>query len=83
MLAAMASNTEIETIFVRLLDEGTDVMRPVQAAKVVSGNFRLIEPTDYDPEYETWEFTPDSIVRCEVRRIDDEMILVAVEGIDV
>ena len=82
MLAAMASNTEIEMIFVRLLDEGTDVMRPVQAAKIESGNFRLIEPTDYDPEYETWEFTPGSIVRCDARRINDEMILVAVEGID-
>jgi hypothetical protein len=79
---AMASSTEIETIFVRLLDEGTDVMRPVQAAKVVSGNFRLIEPTDYDPEYETWEFAPDSIVRCETRRVADQMILIAVEVID-
>jgi hypothetical protein len=82
MLAVMASNTEIKTVFVRLLDEGTDVLRPVQAAMIASGNFRLIEPTDYDPEYETWEFTPNSVVRCEARHIDYEIVLVAVEGID-
>ena len=81
MLAAMASNTEFETVFVRLLDEGTDVVRPVQAERVVSANFRLIEPTDYDPQYETWEFPPACIVRCEARKIDGETLMVAVERV--
>jgi hypothetical protein len=82
MLAAMVSNTEMETVFVRLLDEGTDVMRPVQAERIGSGIFRLFEPADYDPEYEIWEFVPGSLVRCEVQHINNEAILVVVEMVD-
>jgi hypothetical protein len=74
----MVSNTEMETVFVRLLDEGTDVMRPVQAERIRPGIFRLFEPVDYDPEYETWEFMPGSLVRCEIRHINNGAIFVAV-----
>ena len=82
MSAVMGSNTEMETVFVRLLDEGTDVMRPVQAERIRPGIFRLFKPTDYDPEYETWEFVPGSLVRCEIRHIKNEVILAVVEMVE-
>jgi hypothetical protein len=50
-----------ETIFVALLDEGTDVWRPVQAELVEGSLYRIIGPA---PEDELWEFTPGSLVRC-------------------
>jgi hypothetical protein len=43
-------------IYVRLLDEGTDVWRPVRATVLPDGTFRLLEPNCYDPNAETWEF---------------------------
>lgn len=79
MSAAMDSSTEI--VFVRLLGEGTEVMRPVPAAMIPGGYFELLKPDDYDPEYETWEFLPKSRVRCEKRILGAEDILVAVEQI--
>jgi hypothetical protein len=82
MLAVMGSNTEIATIFVRLLDEGTDVLRPVQATILAFGGFRIVEPEDYDAEYEVWEFKPGSVVRCEERHVENETILVAVNIIE-
>jgi hypothetical protein len=77
MLAVMASNTEI--VFVKLLDEGTDVLRPVPATKILNGVYKLLATDDYDPEFETWEFPPGSKVRCEHQKLDFEIILVAVE----
>jgi len=65
----MALNTEIQTVFVRLLNEGTDIMRPALASKVASDSFRLLLPKDYDPEYEEWEFKLGDLVICEARRV--------------
>lgn len=53
------------TIYVRLLDEGVDVWRPVEAEEEEHGAFRL--PTSA-PEDEAWEFRPGSRVICEYRR---------------
>ena len=69
------SNTE--TVFVRLLDEGTDVMRPVPASRVSNGIYKLLKTDDYDPEYETWEFLPGKRVLCERRGAEAALIAVA------
>lgn len=46
--------TETEVIYVELLDEGTDVIRPT-LAKIVGPQEYLILPTpDYDLEDEHW-----------------------------
>jgi hypothetical protein len=46
------------TVYVRLLDEGTDVWRPVEADQ--DGDlFKLIGPM---PDDEHWEFIPGTIV---------------------
>lgn len=67
MSADQISNTDV-IVYVRLLDEGVDVWRPVPATVVSGGTFRLAKPKDYDPESETWEFPPHTLVRCETKR---------------
>ncbi|MGC4029015.1 MAG: hypothetical protein QM696_09105 [Steroidobacteraceae bacterium] len=52
-----------ETIYVRLLNEGVDVWRPVQALRRAGGVFLIVSKND-DPELEDWEFPSGSLVRC-------------------
>jgi len=74
----MASDISSETVYVRLLDEGTSTSRPTQAEQVGTDSFRLLATPNYDPENEHWEFLPGSIVRCETRERDGERYLLAV-----
>jgi hypothetical protein len=55
------------TIYIKLLDEGTDVARPVECADLGNGLYRILATPGYDPEDERWEFPPGSIVRIEPR----------------
>ena len=76
MSAVTASSTETVTVFVRLLDEGTDVWRPVEARRVSSATFRLADgavPTD-----EVWSYAPGEIVVAEARDQGGGPVLVAV-----
>ena len=56
--------TEPCVVYVRLLDEGTEVARPVKAEQVGPEAFHLLGPV---PEGELWEFQPNEIVRCQRR----------------
>jgi hypothetical protein len=49
-------------VYVRLLDEGVDVWRPVPAVDLGDGRYELAATEDYDPTIETWEFVPGSVV---------------------
>ena len=62
MSEAKVMNTDA-VVYVRLLDEGTDVWRPVNAAALPDGSFELLPP-DFDSEAELWEFPPAAKVRC-------------------
>jgi hypothetical protein len=64
------------TIYVELLDEGTNVCRPVQATIVGSEGY-LILPEDYDPQTETWEYPPGSVVQCKIEKWSNGEILIA------
>ena len=64
------TDTEV-VVCVRLLDEGTDVWRPVSASALPDGTFRLREPEGYDPNAERWEFPPPTKVRCITRQFAD------------
>jgi len=66
MSAATASSTELSTVHVRLLDEGTDVWRPVQAERLGETTYRLAHGSV--PEDENWSFQPGDIVVVEHRR---------------
>jgi len=69
---SVRQNTDTEmVVYVRLLDEGTDVWRPVRATVLSDGTFRLLEPDRYDPNAETWEFPPSTKVRCVTRTFTD------------
>ena len=50
-------------IYVRLLDEATEVSRPTEALDLGSGFFNILPTEHYDPNDEKWEFPPGSIVR--------------------
>jgi hypothetical protein len=65
------------TIYVALLDEGTDVWRPVDAEELRDGLFRIMSENSR-PHDERWEFPPGSIVRCERRHLSEGPVLVAV-----
>lgn len=52
-------------VYVSLLDEGTDTLRPTQAVVLGGGAYELLPTPNYDPENETWEFSPGTKVICE------------------
>ncbi len=66
------------TVYVRMLDEGTDVFRPTQAERLSTGAYRLLPTPDYDPDDENWEFMPHETVRCERMKLAAGERLVAV-----
>jgi hypothetical protein len=72
-----------KTIYIRLLNEGTDVWRPTLGEKIEDNVYKILPKDDYDPELEEWEFIPGTIVKCELQKKFDrgepEEVLVAVE----
>ena len=64
MLEEMASFTSEIVLYIPLLDEGTDVLRPTKGIIVEPGVVRVIATKDYDPDIEQWEFPPGTTVRC-------------------
>lgn len=79
MSEAMGSSTSgIETVYVRLLDEGTTVYRPAAARMVSNSTAELLKPNDYDDAVEAWEFAPGTAVVVEERELQGEIVRVAV-----
>jgi len=58
--------SDVQTIYVELLDEGVQVYRPVEATPHEDGSFQLPDSTPVD---EVWAFEPGSRVFCELRDI--------------
>jgi hypothetical protein len=74
------SEANLTQIYVRLLDEGTDVWRPIDALALGSDLYRIISP-DPDPNNEVWEYKSGQIVRCTYQTLSGGEVLVAVEWI--
>ncbi len=75
----LKTNTLTEnTVYIKLLDEGTDVWRPVSAVKLAADTYELQGHDIYDPEDEVWEFLPGSQVIVNKVKKDGEIILVAI-----
>lgn len=77
MLAEMASNTDIETIYVKLLDEDVDVFRPVIAIRQKEGRYRILPVSDYQALDERWEFDPGAEVVCRHEVKEGQNVLIA------
>jgi hypothetical protein len=75
MSADQGFNTEL--IYILLLDEGVPVVRPTRGEPLGSGKFLVLGTSDYDPETETWEFPPGTVVACVLESHDGREILVA------
>ena len=63
-------------VFVRLLDEGVDVWRPVRAEHL-GGSVYRIASQPYDREVESWQFEPGDEVLCEPIESNEGRILAA------
>lgn len=72
-----ALSTDEVQLYVPLLNEGTDVLRPATGRFVGPDVVRVEEPDDYAPEIEDWEFPPGAEVRCVAEFRDGRQILVA------
>ena len=67
----------VSKIYVYLLDEGTDVWRPVDAEALGENVYKIVgSPRD---DTENWEFPTGSVVRVEPRELSGGEALVAVE----
>lgn len=67
-----------ETIYVYLLDEGTDVWRPVAALPLGGQRYRILsDNANYCDE--NWEFKTGQIVLCELKKLSDGECLVATQ----
>ena len=64
------------TVHVKLLNEGTEVWRPVMACLLPDGTYELTNEPDLSSGDEEWEFPPGSKVVCEERRFADGQALV-------
>jgi hypothetical protein len=73
----MASITDFCVVHVPLVNEGTDVYRPVPAVDIGSGRYVLLRPDQYDPDDEEWMFLPGDVVTCEKSNRDDVRLLIA------
>jgi hypothetical protein len=68
------------TIYIYLLDEGTDVWRPTEGEEVAELTFRVLPTPNYNPEDEHWAYPPGILVRCAYKTLSEgKLVLVAVE----
>ena len=74
---AIVSQSDLATvIYVALLDEGTNVWRPVAAVPLGGSVYRIISQNAC-PDDEAWQFATGSEVRCEPRTLQGHLELVA------
>ena len=71
--------TDIEEIYIPLINEGTDVWRPAKGRRIKDLIFEVLCPDDYDSMNEDWQFKPGNIVKCKKVNMENKEILVAIE----
>ena len=77
MSEAMGFLTDARLVYLPLQGEGTEVYRPTRAVPRGGMTFELLATDDYDPEDETWEFAPGSVVVCRVEQRGQSPALIA------
>ena len=76
-----ATDSNIRTIYIPLLNEGVDVWRPAPAISLGNDIFQVLKTADYDVAGEDWQFPPGTSVRCAIEVKEGEKILVAKETV--
>lgn len=64
-------------IYIPLLNEGTDVIRPTKGLPVGEAQYRVLPTQGYTAELEEWQFPPGSIVTCAIETHGGKELLVA------
>ena len=82
MSVEMGSSTRTVEVFIPLLNEGTDVLRPTQGRVLGSNEVEVLTTPDYDATIEEWKYLPGSRVRCVKEIRGGREVLVARERID-
>jgi hypothetical protein len=77
MSAETVSSTNTVELFIPLLNEGTDVLRPTQGLVLDGGIVQVLATTDLDPAIEEWQFPPGTKVTCVLETRGDRKLLVA------
>jgi hypothetical protein len=72
------AQANLETIYVRLLDEGTEVVRPAPARRLSEGLYELLPTANYNPADENWEFLPGSKVAVQQTIMGNQQIQLAI-----
>jgi len=72
----------MEKIYVKLLNEGSLVYRPVNAQHISKGIYLIDETNDYNSDDEIWEFAPGMTVNVELRQLDDHKVIAAISRIN-
>ncbi len=68
-----------EIIYIKMLNEGTMVYRPVPAYNIEDRIYKVLGFDIYDPEDEVWEFPPGTLVLVEEQKDDGDTVLVAIK----
>lgn len=72
---------KIINIYIKLLNEGTEVYRPVPAMMYKDDTYRVLGDDIHDPTDEEWEFLPGTLVLVNTKNISGENLIVAVKKI--
>lgn len=64
MSVETGSSTSTIEIYIPLLNEGTDVLRPTHGLVLGSNEVQVLATPNYDPADEEWEFPPGTKVKC-------------------
>ncbi len=73
---------QVATIYMKLLDEGVAVVRPVSAKLVRPGIYMIMDNPRRVPAVEEWEFLPGTCVRVENRKWGEDVLPIAVEAVE-
>ena len=68
MSEKVISSTKVVTVYVRLLDEGTEVFRPCSATHLGGNIYQILRTESYDSDDEHWEFEPGTRVHVVLRQ---------------
>jgi hypothetical protein len=68
----------LEKIYIKLVDEGTEVFLPANAYRLGENLYRIEQSKAYESEDQLWEFSPGAEVYVEPKKLSTGVALVAI-----